>query len=389
MLSFKSLVKTPYEKMLVACLVSRDAADIPGIAAIYRQCQERRLFDFAQEHECGGIIASRLEELGKPTPEWRSVAADWKYRLTLRFEALEALAVALSAENIPMAALKNTGIARAIYPHYEECPMGDFDVLVCKKDFERAHEIVMSQGFELDFRAQETIEEKGVKAGLLSGGTEYKKDLGDDTLWLELQWRPIAGRWIAPEDEPKAEDLIGTSLCLPDSQILLLQPEYNLLQVCLHTAKHSYVRAPGLRLHTDVDRIVRAYPAFDWDLFLDRVRAMRVKTAVYFSLKIPYDLFKTPIPERVLKSLRPPAPQALAIFRFIAHAGLFSPLAPKFSRAQYLAFSALLFDSPAACLHSAFPSPEFMRDSYGVSNSALPLTYAKRFANLIFKRVKT
>ena len=40
----------------------------------------------------------------------------------------------------------------------------------------------------------------------------------DDVLWLELQWRPIAGRWISPEVEPKAEELIETSLAIEGSE---------------------------------------------------------------------------------------------------------------------------------------------------------------------------
>ena len=389
MKSFKTLVKTPYEKMLVACLAARQDANYAEIALLHRQCQQRRLFEFAQEHECAGIVATRLEKIGQSTPQWDAVAADWKYRLSLRFEALDALAEALDARHIPLIALKNAGIARAIYPYYEECPMGDFDVLVCKKDFENAHEIVVSQGFDLDFRAKETIEEKGIKASLLSGGAEYKKDLGDDTLWLELQWRSIAGRWIAPEVEPKAEDLFASSIAVPNSKIRIQSPEDNLLQVALHTAKHSYVRAPGLRLHTDVDRIVRAYPDLNWDAFVERVCAMNVKTAVYFSLQIPADLFQTPIPQNVLDRLRPNAAKARFIFDAIARAGLFHPLRSKFSRLQYLAFTAVLFDSPAACLRSAFPSPNYMRNHYAISTTALPTAYAKRFANLLFKRVKT
>jgi len=251
------LVKTPYEKMLVSCLVSRDASNLETIYSHYAQCNERRLFEFAQEHEAASIVAMRLEALGKTSPMWQQAADNWKYRLTQRFEKLDALATALKAEGIPLIALKNAGIARAIYPYPEECPMGDFDTLVKKSDFRRAHEVVMKLGYELGFRAENTIEEEGVEAGLLSGGTEYRMELTDDIMWLELQWRAIAGRWISPEIEPSAESLFETAMSVEGSDIKILDPESNLLQVCLHTAKHSYVRAPGLRLHTDVDRIVR------------------------------------------------------------------------------------------------------------------------------------
>ena len=51
---------------------------------------------------------------------------------------------------------------------------------------------------------------------------------------------------------------------IPEYQIL--SPEDNLLQVALHTAKHSYVRAPGFRLHSDVDRIV-CFQEINWNIF--------------------------------------------------------------------------------------------------------------------------
>ncbi|MBQ4360569.1 MAG: nucleotidyltransferase family protein [Proteobacteria bacterium] len=386
----QKLVKTPYEKLIAACLVSRDAADLEAIDSLYKQCQERRLYLFAEEHECASIVAARLQALSKSSPQWDYALDDWKYRLNQRFEALDALADALKQKGIPLIALKNAGIARGIYPYPEECPMGDFDVLVKKSDFEAAHEVVMSQGFSLGFRAENTIEKEGVKEGLLSGGTEYKKELADDTLWLELQWRPIAGRWIAPEVEPKADDLFETAMPIKGSNILLQDPVSNLLQVSLHTAKHSYVRAPGLRLHTDVDRIVRAYPKLDWDAFVCRVKRMNVGVSVFFSLAIPADLFGTPIPEEVIDALEPPRLQRDFIFKCIEKAGLFHPLAHKFSRVRYLAFCAMLFDTPKACFHSAFPSANYMKAHYGLaSNAQLPACYAKRFAGLLFKRVKT
>ena len=268
--------------------------------------------------------------------------------------------------------------------------MGDFDVLVKKSDFVRAHEIVMKQGFSFGFRAEQTIEEEGVEAGLLSGGCEYKMDLADDVLWLELQWRPIAGRWISPEVEPKAEELIETSLEIEGSDLRLMDPVSNLLEVTLHTAKHSYVRAPGLRLHTDVDRIVRAYPELDWSAFVERVKSMHVKTPVYFSLLIPRAVLDTPIPDDVLESLKPGKNQFNFVFNSICKAGLFHPMRSKFSRPRYLAFAAALFDSPHDCFKSAFPSAKYMREHYQLSSSVqLPGAYIKRFANLIFRRVKT
>ena len=95
------------------------------------------------------------------------------------------------------------------------------------------------------------------------------------------------GRAVDSADqEPQAEELLARSVPIPGSAARLLAPEDNLLQVALHTAKHSYVRAPGFRLHTDVDRIVRRQP-LNWEVFLTRVMSLEVKTPVYFSRRFP------------------------------------------------------------------------------------------------------
>ena len=90
----------------------------------------------------------------------------------------------------------------------------------------------------------------------------------------------------------------------PGTKVGILSPEDNLLQVCVHTAKHSYVRAPGLRLHLDVERIV-AHKQIDWEVFLRKVKDAHVKTSTYYSLYLANMLFGTPIPQAVLDALHP------------------------------------------------------------------------------------
>ena len=94
-----------------------------------------------------------------------------------------------------------------------------------------------------------------------------------ERLWWELQWRPVSGRWIRPDQEPDSAGLVDRSRPMEGTRARLLSPVDNLLQVALHLAKHSYVRAPGLRLHTDVDRVVRRQP-IDWEAFAAELRSM-------------------------------------------------------------------------------------------------------------------
>ena len=49
--------------------------------------------------------------------------------------------------------IKNSGIARALYPFLGASPMGDLDVLVDKTDFRNAHQILLDYGYLMKFRS--------------------------------------------------------------------------------------------------------------------------------------------------------------------------------------------------------------------------------------------
>lgn len=342
----QELVQSPYEKCLVACLVAKDAADLPQIDALYKKCQDLRLFQFAQIHECASIVAARLQALGKSSPRWDNELDTWKYRLHQRFERLEGLATALKHENIPFMAIEEAGIARGIYRHDAECPMDDLAGLVRKDDFRRAHEIVMDLGYALENSATKPMEEL-VDEGFLRGELDYAQELADDVLSLKLRWHPLGRSGICADIDACADEWFREAIKMPPSDMAILAPEDNLLQVALRTASLAYVRAPGIRIHADVDRIVRGVGAFDWSLWLEKVRKMRATTAVFFSLAIPRAIFETPIPDEVLDALEPPKFRRNALFSCLKKAGIFHPSRAKFPFFRDLMFRFMICD--AAC----------------------------------------
>lgn len=309
-------------------------------------------------------------------------------RISAYLSELDDVAAELQQRGIPLVALKNGGIARGIYPCLGCCPMGDLDVLVDKGDFRRAHDILQEHGFEFNFRSP--LEKVNLNYAEQSGGAEYYKTLENvGRLWFELQWRPVAGRWIRPDQEPSAEELIANSLCITGTMVRLLMPDDNLLQVALHTAKHSYIRAPGIRLHIDVDRIVRRQ-LINWDRFLLHVRALAVKTPVYYSLAIPKGLFNTPIPDHVLDFLRPPAWKEQMTTKWLKRAGFFNPDEKKFGRLGYMLFTVFLYDDLKGLWQAIFPDSAWMSERYSVtSHWILPIYYLKRLSDLAFRRMNT
>jgi hypothetical protein len=348
-------------------------------------------YQMALKNEVASILAHMLITTAGPSPvapHWHAIYSEMLQRISSYLDELDLIAAHLAEHDIPVVALKNGGIVRGIYPYAACVPMGDIDLLVRKGDFRRAHAIMLSGGYTFEFRS--ALEEAELKNAEESGGAEYYKILpSGGRFWAELQWRPIAGRWIRPDQEPPADELINRAVAVPGTQVRLLAPEDNLLQVALHTAKHSYVRAPGLRLHTDVDRIVRFQP-IDWTNFVERVRKLEVQTSVYFSLAIPKALFDTPVPDEVLNQLAPSAWKRRAIYAFLGRAGLFDPHQPKFNRVAYIIFTTLLYDNFAGLWRAVFPDTAWMQEHYRFQGKArLPFYYAVRLFDLVWRRLAT
>jgi hypothetical protein len=311
--------------------------------------------DFGERNRIGPIVAKALLEAlpdgFSGQSRARRIYEDSGRRMRVMMAELDQVAERLAAAGHRMVALKNAGIARGIFDDPALCPMGDLDVLVSRRRFREAHAVILEAGFTLKSRA--AIEAADVEAGLHSGGTEYIKQTGGEEVWFELQWRPVAGRWIRKDQEPDPEALLARSVPIDGSAVRLLSPVDNMIQVGLHTAKHTYVRAPGLRLHTDVDRLAVFTPP-DWGAVAAMACALSVKTAVYFSLAMAQALLDTPIPPSVLEALRPPAWKVEAITRWLARVDVFEPDQHKFRRPDMMAFTALLYDDAPGLAASVF-----------------------------------
>lgn len=239
----------------------------------------------------------------------------------------------LSAHSIPVIALKNTGLAAA----YDEIPawafpMGDIDLWIPKESMFLAHTALVEKGFVL----KERFGDKGFDDQLADGGLEYSFEFEGKCYWVEIQWRPVAGKIIDQAQEQSFQLCLSRSKFLPDYGCHFLSPEDNLLQVCLHTAKHSYVRAPGFRLHTDVDRIVRR-ERIVWEVFFAGVERSNAFMSVYISLLLANILLDTPIPEWVLAKIKRKINKAkiISILLILKKVGLFFPKDKKFNRPLY------------------------------------------------------
>ena len=380
---------TPAERFLCNAIRHIDRVDVIALNEGYRRLGDAPIHDAATVNGVVPVVAhaltTHLADKDAFPDHWKAAYEETATRISAYMQELDRVAAALAERSIPLIALKNSGITRRLYQHPGASPMGDIDVLIAPRDFHAAHAVMEQLGYTLKFR---NIHEKDdIDEAFAGGGAEYSTNLpGGEHLWLELQWRPIAGRWIRPEQEPKAEDLLHRASRGADTDVLLMSPEDNLLQVCLHTAKHSFVRAPGFRLHTDVERIIETQP-IDWDGFIRRVRDMHVCTAVYFSLAMAASLLGTNIPQSALSAVRPAGWKVRLIERWLDRVGVFNPDDRKWSNLGFIFFVVLLYDRPRDLLSGVLPPMSEMQTRYeGVTRLNLPLYHVRRILSLALKR---
>ena len=349
----------------------------------------RKLYDICFEHELHGVVASHIieDDLATLPDYWRSSYEKERERLEFLKRKSHEMCSAMREAGITMVILKNGGIMTDIVPDAAACPMEDIDSLVKKNDFFKAHDILISNGFIFKFRSE--FEREILDEAYRDGSSEYYIIMPDgEKMWFELSWRAVAGRWIRPDKEPLTDELVARSYFSEGTDVGILSPEDNLLQVCIHTAKHSYVRSPGLRLHLDVDRIV-SNKEIDWAAFVKRVKETRVKTSVYYSLMIPKQLFGTDVPSGVLEALKPSPRRARIIEKLLSGAGLLHPNERKFSKLEFLRFQVSLYDAPKDALRVIYPSYAWYKERYGMKCPLqLPYYVVLRVLDLVGIRKK-
>jgi hypothetical protein len=405
-MTLKIAVDDPLGRFLCCALADDPAWHQRELGQLWAAVGDDAAWAFAGEHESQGTVAIALEgTMGNAMPSrWRVARESVASRIGQYLQQVDRVAAALAVENIPLVALKNSGIARGIFTDLGGCIMGDVDLLVRPAQLGAAHRIFSQLGFRLlgnqdvgrqalgvRMAAGETsAETDSIEADILSGGREYAFDLEKaEPLWFELQCRSIGGKWIPRGAEPSVEDFVRRAVPIPGTAVRLLAPEDNLLQVCLHTAKHTYVRAPGFRLHTDVDRIVRRC-SVDWAAFVNEVERLQVCTAVYLSLQIPSEHLNTPVPKAVLNRLRPVRWKEGALLLSLRGVGYFYPRRRKWTKAGYIVFNLMLYDTLGGVWHAFFPDRAWMKQRYGItSDLSLPLWYARRILDLLIKRAHT
>lgn len=323
----------------------------------------------AEENQVACLAGDGLRRAGCPLPAtWHQRLEDNDARVQARIETLDTLFQHFQAHGIQGAVIEGGGVLLGTDLSTAAFCAGDFDVLVDERAWSDAEALLKAMGFApKDRRGRPT---RRVEFGRIrSDGSEEWIELGADPfdrMWTPLHYRPQHSRWLT-----------RTVSSRKSSTIRVLCPTDALALVAMHTSTHSYVRAPGLRLHMDVDRLSKD-TAIEWPEFRREVEAMEICSRAFVSLVMARDLLQARIDADCLRALAPPAWRWQAMRRILESAGVLCTDRSKLPRGQAVLLDALVYDGalPQWALRTLWPSADWMREHFDRSGAHDGSTWA-------------
>lgn len=192
----------------------------------------------------------------------------------------------LQAQGIPALPFKGPALAFLLYGDPALRHFDDLDLLVRRQDFAAARSVLLAIGCQP--KAQCAHHESFTLAR------------GDSEIKIELHWN------IVDEDFPMRLDIAGVwercvAFSLASVQTTAFAPEDLLLFLCMHGAKHLWLRLQWL---CDVAQLVRRHATLDWGRVVEQARIAGGQRALFLGIFLANDLLAAPLPPEIEQKVR-------------------------------------------------------------------------------------
>lgn len=342
---------------LLAARGARDSAEHDELVDLVHRYDEGEMMEFALKNHVLHVVGEGLRQEGclAQDGKWTRALVENERTKSELFSVLERAMASLARAGITAAVIESAGVAALTGMPLASLGSGDADVLVEKGTLPDAMRVLATMGFEPTRRAARA---QTSRVELVSEGSAARIEIGEvvfERKWTPLPFSSREGSWLRRARPSAAHPRLRT-----------LQHDDLLVQVATHTSMHSFVRAPGLRLHVDVDRVVRACE-IDWSHVVAEALRLGASTRVWLSSCMACALLSTPIPETVLEEMRPTSMRAGAALALIERHGVFVTEARKLPPAEAIALDALLEDGSVGrwLARNALPSQTWLHEQFG------------------------
>ncbi|HST10227.1 MAG TPA: nucleotidyltransferase family protein [Terriglobales bacterium] len=283
--------------LVACCAVERTRASAANFQTLVENDFDwPRLFRLAEHHGVTPLIYQALQNCTLPAPPAMLDELRNRYerntRKNLQFTAeLFRILDCLDKNSIPTIPMKGPVLAETVYRDLALRDFSDLDVLVRRKDVLKAKAALGVLGYAANTQLSEAEER-----AYLATGYEYTFDGPAGRNLLEIQW-DILPRFYAVDFDCDAFFERSQTVTLCGRAVRSLSVEDLLLTLCVHAAKHAWVRLHWLR---DIAGALESHPhPIDWADFQRRARELGISRMVGVSLMLAHRLLDANVPESV------------------------------------------------------------------------------------------
>jgi hypothetical protein len=240
-----------------------------------------RVLELGEHHGVLPLVHQALEETKAQVPPEVRLALDARceenVRRSLRFTAeLFRVLDCLQSAGVPAMPYKGPVLAQIAYGDLARRDFSDLDVLVPREEVLRAKEALRSLGYAPAARFS-AAEERAY----LATGYEYTFDGPAGANLLEIQW-DIVPRFYSVDFRMHEFFTRAVEVELAGRRVKSLAPEDLLLALCVHAAKHAWIRLCWLR---DIAGVTSAL-TIDWDAMGRRAGRLGIRRILGVSLAL-------------------------------------------------------------------------------------------------------
>ncbi|MBW2991598.1 nucleotidyltransferase family protein [Candidatus Woesearchaeota archaeon] len=272
--------------------VKREARDI-----ISSKINIQKFFESAVKHKTLPLV---LEKFGDIFPgyekEIKIVKISHKIKMDKILKELNLISKLFDEHKIPLIVLKGFPLAQALYGDYYLRTIGDIDLLIKKKDLEKAESLLFKEGYEFYNNWGHTRE------WYMENHMHYEYVNKEKKTGVEIHWNLRMRDGLKDNEIP--EELFWNNLQkikIKEHEFNSIGPEFMLLQNCFHFMAHNY--ALPLRYLYDAHLNVEKYD-LNWKFIIELAKKYNGATYLYHMLYNIKRIFKTNVPNEVIKELR-------------------------------------------------------------------------------------
>ena len=295
---------SPERKLLLACarskLTPEDHRRIADLAGVHLDWDQ--LVSVSYAHGIAPLIYHSLvksDVIGQvPATAAQTLRSSYytnTARNSLLYDDLKRLLLALRQEKINAIVLKGAALAETVYAHRALRPMLDIDLLVRKEKVAEVETKLLAMGYFLDERER--------SKRYYQQHHYHFPFTKSSAISTEIHWhikRPI---------DPFKIDIDGLwersqPINIADVEALLFAPEDLVLYLCQHFWKHRL--EGGIRPICDIAEVATYYrDKIDWQRVASISAQWEMNSCSYLGLWLARELLDAPIPEELLRDLRP------------------------------------------------------------------------------------